>query len=47
MSDPLWQPSEQAVSGSQMTQFQSIVNEKYGLSLGSYDDLYQWSIDCP
>ena len=44
MRRPLWQPSEELVKQSNMTRFIEFVNEKYGLTMASYDELYDWSI---
>lgn len=44
MTKKLWQPSEDRIRSSQMYRFMSGVNEKHGLELAAYDDLYQWSI---
>ena len=42
MGKLLWQPSEELVKQSNMTRFMKFVNEKYGLTIGSYDALYDW-----
>jgi len=41
----MWTPSQEQLDQAQMTQFRLDVNAKYGLSLNSYEDLYQWSLD--
>ncbi|HUL96078.1 MAG TPA: acetoacetate--CoA ligase [Usitatibacter sp.] len=41
---PLWSPSPERVAGAQMTAFTKLVNERHGLKLGGYPDLYDWSI---
>ena len=43
----LWQPSQQQIDDSQISQFREIVNRKYNLNLTDYNDLYDWSISCP
>ena len=43
-SDPLWQPDANRVEQGAMTQFRIWVNNRLGLSLENYDQLYQWSI---
>ena len=35
------------IADSQLTQFMSSVEQRYNLTLYSYFDLYQWSIDKP
>jgi len=45
MSRVLWKPDEQQIERANMTRFMKCVNEKYGLTISSYDELYQWSID--
>jgi acetoacetyl-CoA synthetase len=45
MSNILWQPSEARIKASNMYRFMKLINERYGTSFGSYDGLYQWSVD--
>ncbi len=45
MGKLLWQPSEELIKRSNMTRFINFVNEKYGLTIASYDELYDWSVD--
>ena len=40
----LWE--NQKPTASYMWEFLQLINKKYNKSLKSYDDLYQWSIDC-
>ncbi|PLX45822.1 MAG: acetoacetate--CoA ligase [Deltaproteobacteria bacterium] len=47
MADLLWTPSEERVKQTNMTALIERVNADNGLTLGGYDDLYQWSIDNP
>jgi acetoacetyl-CoA synthetase len=42
-TSPLWQPA--APESSQTSLFRDYVNSTFGLSLCSYQDLYQWSIE--
>jgi acetoacetyl-CoA synthetase len=42
---PLWVPSEERKRTANLTRFIALVNRKYGLALGSYFDLYHWSIE--
>ena len=44
-TQPLWQPSPEAITATQMDQFRRLVNEQFGLNLADYDDLRQWSVD--
>jgi acetoacetyl-CoA synthetase len=43
---PLWIPSKERVKQANVTRFIGLVNERYGLEISSYDELYKWSIDC-
>ncbi len=45
MSKLLWQPSEAQIKASNMYQFMTLINERYGTTFDSYDGLYQWSVD--
>lgn len=45
MSNLLWKPSEEQIESSNMYRFMTLVNQEYGTSFDSYDDLYRWSID--
>ncbi len=45
MGKLLWKPSEERKKQANMTRFISFVNEKYGLMIDSYDELYDWSIE--
>lgn len=45
MRKPLWVPSEERVKHANVTRFISFVNEKYGLGLSSYNQLYRWSVE--
>src|SRR5205807_7828428 len=44
---PLWVPSGERVKQANLTRFLEFVNKKYGLSLGSYPELYRWSVEKP
>ncbi|AGL01233.1 acetoacetate--CoA ligase [Desulfoscipio gibsoniae] len=44
MKKLLWEPSEQHIKQANMTRFIRFVNEKFGLELKTYADLYQWSV---
>lgn len=45
MRRPLWTPSEEQAKKANITRFISLVNRKHGLKIGSYDQLYKWSIE--
>ena len=45
MPEPLWKPSPERVAGTRLTQYMRMVNEQYGHSFESFDDLYRWSVD--
>jgi len=42
---PLWTPSPESVAAANVTAFMQRVNQRHGLALAGYHDLYQWSID--
>ena len=42
---PLWAPSPERASGSQLTAFMAAVNARHGLALASYRDLHRWSVE--
>ncbi|MBB3060922.1 acetoacetate--CoA ligase [Microbulbifer rhizosphaerae] len=44
-SQPLWQPTPEAIAATQMDLFRRRVNERYQLELADYTALYQWSVD--
>jgi acetoacetyl-CoA synthetase len=45
MKVSLWKPSEEVKKQANITRFISFVNKKYGLTIESYDELYDWSIE--
>jgi acetoacetyl-CoA synthetase len=45
METPLWSPSEQFVSNSNIQQYINWLEEKKSLSFNNYHDLWQWSVD--
>jgi acetoacetyl-CoA synthetase len=45
MKKPLWEPSPEYKKQAKITKFISLVNEKYGLELSSYEQLYNWSVE--
>ncbi len=44
MKEPIWQPSESRVKQANLNRFIDLVNQKYGLNITNYDDLYAWSV---
>jgi acetoacetyl-CoA synthetase len=42
---PLWEPSEELKNRANITRFIGLVNEKYGLEIDSYAQLWNWSIE--
>ena len=45
MKTPLWTPSEARKREANITRFMKEINTRHHLSLGSYPELYQWSIE--
>ena len=45
MDAPIWQPSEERIAAADITRFTRFVNQRHGLSLEGYPELYRWSID--
>ncbi|MEM7539204.1 MAG: acetoacetate--CoA ligase [Chloroflexota bacterium] len=41
----LWQPTEEDIQNANITKYRKWVNETYGLNLGTYPELWQWSVD--
>jgi len=44
---PLWQPDAARIAGANVTAFIADANERWGLALRDYDDLYEWSLRSP
>lgn len=42
---PLWTPTETQIERSNLHEFIYLVNEKHGLAISNYPELYQWSLD--
>jgi len=42
---PLWAPSHERLAGANMTAFMKQVNERHGLALRDYGQLYRWSVE--
>jgi len=45
MRTPLWVPSRLRIKHANITRFINFVNEKHGLEINSYSELYKWSIE--
>jgi len=45
MRKPLWTPSEERKRNANITRFMEVVNARYKLTLASYSDLYNWSVN--
>lgn len=45
MNKLLWEPSEATKQQANVTRFIAKVNDLHSVTLGSYDDLHQWSVD--
>ncbi len=43
-SRPLWQPAPERIADANLTAFIAEANQRHGLSLDGYDDLYDWSL---
>ena len=41
----MWKPTEEQINNSQMRDYMQLVNQKFGLSLKKYSQLYDWSIE--
>ncbi len=44
MKVPLWQPSRERKAQAAVTGFISLINDRHGTSISSYNDLYDWSV---
>ena len=45
MKTPLWTPAEERKRDANITRFMHVVNQQFGLTLASYSDLYNWSVN--
>ncbi len=45
MKKPLWVPSQERKKQANITRFIELVNETHGLTIGSYPELYAWSVE--
>ena len=46
-TQPIWQPSQEAIEQAQITQFARHAVRKHRLDLNSYPEFYQWTVDNP
>jgi acetoacetyl-CoA synthetase len=46
LSAPLWEPSDERVEHATLTRFARWLSEERDLTFGSYEELWQWSVDC-
>lgn len=42
---PLWTPTPDAIAKAPMTAFREEANRRFGLKLGDYSQLHQWSVE--
>ncbi len=45
MKEPLWKPSADRIAAANITRYRRYLENQWGKSFASYDELYQWSID--
>jgi len=45
LKEPLWTPSEERKRQANLTRFIETVNQKHSLRLGTYEELYKWSVE--
>lgn len=45
MAKTLWTPSKERVDGSNIRKFMDFIDLKYGIKVGDYGQLYEWSIE--
>ena len=46
MDKPLWIPSPTQIEEANLTDFLGWVNQYFGLTLKTYEDLHKWSVSC-
>src|SRR5262249_26515227 len=44
---PIWTPDSERVQSSRLTAFRHFVNDRWGIGLGDYAALYEWSLEAP
>ncbi len=47
MANSLWQPDAHTIANANVTRFMREVSQNHGVTLDSYQDLHQWSVDHP
>jgi len=47
MCGPLWEPSPERIASANLTAFMQLAERAYGMKLGSYAELYDWSVRRP
>ncbi|MBN2238335.1 MAG: acetoacetate--CoA ligase [Dehalococcoidales bacterium] len=43
--EPVWEPSQERIQNSNITRFIKLVNERFGLTLNTYNELQRWSVE--
>src|SRR5512141_123211 len=44
MKQPLWEPSDERKKQANITRFIDVVNDRFGLGIKTYDELWNWSV---
>ena len=44
-NEPIWNPSEQQIKESNLTEYIEWLNEEKDLTFNNYHDLWEWSVD--
>ena len=45
--DPIWEPDLESLAETNLTAFQTFVNDKYLLNHSTYNELHAWSVSSP
>ncbi len=45
MKEPIWEPSDERNRQANITRFIGLINEKYGLEIKTYPELWSWSVE--
>jgi acetoacetyl-CoA synthetase len=43
--EPLWTPSPERIAGANITRFAAEIAQRHGVEVGTYDQLWRWSVD--
>jgi acetoacetyl-CoA synthetase len=43
--EPLWTPSPERIAGANITRFAAEIAQRHGVDVGTYDQLWRWSVD--